>query len=171
MQSRNIRVLVFCLGCIAVETALLSSASGLSQSPQPNSGAAPAAQNPKAGKNTEFAPGDMGELRDEDEVHLGFTHFKASDGTDLMVLYEDFDSTAKAEEYFEKQLAKAVKVMERGNKVNGVGKVVGVRAQILLRLDPPKTIPAVLWTDGLKFHEIYSSSLKNALELEKVYKY
>jgi hypothetical protein len=171
MHSRNIRVLVFGLGCIVAETTLLSSPSALSQSVQPNSGAASATQNPKAGKKTEFAVGDMGELRDEDGVHLGFTHFKASDGVGLMVLYEDFDNTAKAEEYFEKRLAKAAKVIERGNKVNGVGKVVGARAQILLRLDPPKTIPAVLWTDGLKFHEIYSSSLKDILELEKVYRY
>lgn len=112
-----------------------------------------------------------GEMMDEDGVHLGFTHYKASDGTSLKVLYAGFDNPAKAQDYFEKQLAKAVKVSERKSKLNTSEKVVGERAQILIRLDPKRTWPAVLWTDGATFHEIYSSSLNSVLELEKVYKY
>jgi hypothetical protein len=113
----------------------------------------------------------MGELSDEDGVHLGFTTFSASDGPSLVVQYEDFESLEKARSYFEKQLAKSAKIIERGSKRNEGGKVVGERAQILLRRDAGKTIPAVLWTDGVKYHEMYSSSLKDILELEKVYKY
>ena len=169
MHSFNIRVLVFCLGCFVLETSLLTRVSALPQSVQSASGNASSAQNPKAEKKTEFTNSSMGELEDADGVHLGFTHFKASDGVRLTVLYEDFDHAAKAEEYFQKQLANAAKVIERGNKVNDAGKVVGVRAQILLRLDPPKTMPAVLWTDGQTFREIRSSSLKDILELEKVF--
>jgi hypothetical protein len=88
-----------------------------------------------------------------------------------VVQYEDFESLEKARSYCEKQLAKSAKIIERGSKRNEGGKVVGERAQILLRRDAGKTIPAVLWTDGVKYHEIYSSSLKDILELEKVYKY
>jgi hypothetical protein len=106
----------------------------------------------------EFYRTSMGELRDEDGVHLGFTHFKASDGSNLTVLYEDFVSSAQAKDYFEKQLAKAAKIIERKNKLDTEGKVVGERSEIPLRISPEKTIPAVLWTDGVKFHEIYSSS-------------
>jgi hypothetical protein len=113
----------------------------------------------------------MGELSDEDGVHLGFTKFSASDGPGLIMQYEDFESREKALSYFEKQLAKSVKIIERGSKRNEGGKIVGERARLLLRFDAGKTIPAVLWTDGVKYHEIYSSSLKNILELEKVYKY
>jgi hypothetical protein len=39
------------------------------------------------------------------------------------------------------------------------------------RLDGQQTSPAVLWTDGVKFHEILSAPLKNILQLEKVYRY
>jgi hypothetical protein len=48
-------------------------------------------------------------------------------------------------------------------------RVVGERAEILLRLSAEKAVPAVLWTDGVKFHEMYSSSRDCVLELEKVY--
>jgi hypothetical protein len=119
----------------------------------------------------EFTATMMGELLDEDGQHLGFSHYTASDGTDLAALYTGFFSAEGAPEYFEKQLAKAAEVIERKNKLNSEGKVVGERAQILRRMDSRKTVPAVLWTDGKSFHEIYSSSLKSILQLEKVYKY
>jgi hypothetical protein len=113
----------------------------------------------------------MGELRDEDGVHLGFTNFTASDGNTLAVLYEDFGSPATAEAFLEKQMAKAAKVIDRQNKLSPDGTVVGERAEILLRLSLEKTVPAVLWTDGVKFHEIYSTSRDCVLELERVYRY
>jgi len=112
----------------------------------------------------------MGELRDEDGVHLGYTHFKAS-GSNLTVLYEHFASSAKAKDYFAKQLGKAAKIIERKDKLDAEGKVVGERSEILLRINAEKTIPAVLWTDGVKFHEIYSPTRESILKLEKVYKY
>jgi hypothetical protein len=118
-----------------------------------------------------FEKTGMGELRDEDGVHLGFTNFTASDGNTLAVLYEDFGSPATAQTYLEKQMAKAAKVIDRQNKLSPDGTVVGERAEILLRLSSEKAIPAVLWTDGVKFHEIYSTSRDSVLELERVYRY
>jgi hypothetical protein len=113
----------------------------------------------------------MGEMLDEDGVRLGFTNFKASDGNAVIVLYQDFGSPATAQAFLEKQLAKAAKVIDRKNKLSPDGAVVGERAEILLRLSPERSIPAVLWTDGVKFHEIYSTSRDSALELELVYRY
>jgi hypothetical protein len=113
----------------------------------------------------------MGEMRDEDGVHMGFTNFRASDGNTLTVLYEDFGSPATAEAFLEKQIAKAAKVVDRKNKLGPDGTVVGERAEITVRLSAEKAIPAVLWTDGVKFHEIYSTSRDSVLELERVYRY
>lgn len=113
----------------------------------------------------------MGEMHDEDGVHLGFTNFTASDGSTLTVLYEDFGSPATAQAFLEKRVAKAVKVMDRKNKLGSGGTVDGERAEILLKLPSEKAIHAVLWTDGVKFHEIYSTSRNSVLELERVYRY
>lgn len=45
----------------------------------------------------------------------------------------------------------------------------GERAEILLRLDDGKVIPAILRTDGPQFHEFSSSSRGSLLQLEKRY--
>ena len=119
----------------------------------------------------EFKNTGMGEITDDDGVHLGFANLKGSDGSTSTVLYENFGSTAAAQAYLEKRIAKAAKLIERGGKRGTTGEIVGVRAEIVLRLDAGKTAPAVLWTDGVKFHLIYSSSRESMLALEKVYKY
>jgi hypothetical protein len=175
-----------CFGFAGFNTALLSCASGQSQSGQSRSGTKSATPNQVAPKKLaievtladvpkqlemEFTVDAMGEGYDEDGVHLGFSGYTASDGTKLTASYNWFFGKEGAQEYFEKQLAKAAEVIERTKKLNGAGKVVGERAQILRRVDPQKTVPAVLWTDGKTFHEIYSSSLNSILQLEKVYKY
>jgi hypothetical protein len=128
-------------------------------------------QSQSAPKKIVFKNTMMGEMRDEDGVHLGFTNFTASDGNKLTVLYEDFGSPVTAQAFLEKQIGKAVKVIERKKKLNPAGTVVGERAEILLKVSAERAIPAVLWTDGIKFHEIYSSSRDNVLELERVYRY
>jgi hypothetical protein len=113
----------------------------------------------------------MGEVLDEERVHLGVTFFKASNGNSVEVLYEDFKSPVEAQRYLERQLAKAVMIIERKAKTDAAGKVVGERAEILLRISPETTIPTILWTDGLKFHQIQSPSRDCVVELEKVYRY
>jgi hypothetical protein len=64
-----------------------------------------------------------------------------------------------------------VKAIERKKKLNSARKVVGERVEILWRLSPEEAMPAVLWNDGVKFHEIRSWSRDSILELEKVYRY
>lgn len=173
MHKRKTVILILCLGFAGFETVFLSGASGRSQSGQLCSGTKSATPNQVAPKQLEmeFTVDAMGEGYDEDGVHLGFSGYTASDGTKLTASYNWFFGAEGAQEYFEKQLAKAAEVIERTKKLNGAGKVVGERAQVLTRVDPQKTVPAVLWTDGKTFHEIYSSSLNSILQLEKVYKY
>jgi hypothetical protein len=170
-MRRKLSILIFCLCYFAAEAIFATRASGLLQSAQASSAAAPSSQVKNPTKKKGFEPGIMGELLDEDGTHLGITNFKSPDGPGAAVLYATLDTPAKAHEYFEKQLAKAAKVIDRQNKLYAAKKVVGERAQILLRLDRRTTYPAVLWTNGRTYHEIYSSSLKNILALEKVYRY
>ena len=117
----------------------------------------------------EFKTTSMGEVFDEDGVHLGFTHFTGSDGSKLTVLYGGFGTPEVAKNYLEKQIAKAAKLVEREKKADSNGKTVGERAEILLRLDDGKAIPAILRTDGPEFHEFSSSSRDSLLQLEKRY--
>ncbi len=111
----------------------------------------------------------MGEVFDEDGVHLGVTHFTGSDGSKLTILYGGFGTPEAAKNYLEKQIAKAAKLVEQGKRVDSSGKTVGERAEILLRLDDGKVIPAILRTDGPQFHEFSSSSHDSLLQLEKRY--
>lgn len=171
MDIRKPPVFLFCLGCFGFGVTFLGGGPRRAPSARASSCEALANQERTAPKKITFENTSMGELEDEDGVHLGFTNFTASDGTTLRVLYENFGSPAKAQDYLERQVSRAVKVIERKKKLSSAGTVVSERAEILLRLSPQRIIPAVLWTDGVKFHEIYSASRDSILELEKVYRY
>jgi hypothetical protein len=187
VQERKTVILILCLAFAGFDTAFLSGASGRLQSGQARSRTPSSTAKQDVPKKPvievtlqdaprelelEFIVDAMGEGFDEDGgVHLGFSGYTASDGTKLMASYTWFFNAPEAQEYFEKQLAKAAGVIDRKKKLNSAGKVVGERAQILRRIDPQKTMPAVVWTDGRTFHEIYSSSLNSILQLEKVYRY
>jgi len=125
----------------------------------------------RATKKLAFKQGIMGQLI-LDGQSVGFTDFTASDGITLKMMYKDFTSAAEAVELFNKELARSERVVKREKKSNSAGTVVGERAEILL----PSSLAgqanhAVLWTDGVKFHEIQSRSLTDILEFEKIYKY
>jgi hypothetical protein len=186
VQERKAAILILCLAFAGFDTAFLSGASDRLQSGQARSGTPSSTPNqdvpnkpaievtlqdvPKE-LEMEFTVDAMGEGFDEDGVHLGFSGYTASDGTKLTAVYNYFFNALEAHEYFEKQITKAVAVIERKKKLDTTGNIVGERALILTRVDPQNTLPTVLWTDGLTFHEIYSSSLKCTLQLEKGYKY
>jgi hypothetical protein len=107
---------------------------------------------------------------------LGLSSVCASNGAELAVLSNTFEDAQHATAAFTEQIAKAVKIVERGEKLDQSGKIIGERAQVLILLpipwpgQPDKPIPAVLWTDGPMFREIYAPSLSDILALEKVYK-
>jgi hypothetical protein len=143
----------------------------LDQSSGNNSQAKSIESRGKEKKKIKFTRGISGELLTEGGEILGFTNFTASGGVELKVLYWDFDDSPHATDVFEKQVARAIKIVERGKKLDQAGKVVGERAQVtFLSKEPHESISAVLWTDGPKFHQIQSSSLPEILELERVYR-
>jgi hypothetical protein len=140
VHTKRTSILILCFGSLGFAAILPSAYSKPTQS-------ATAKQPPGTLKKVTFHNVAMGEVEDEDHVHLGTTLFKASDGCTLEVLYEDFGSPAKARDYLENQLARAEKVLERKNKLDAKGKVIGKRAEILLRLSEQEVVHAILWTD------------------------
>jgi hypothetical protein len=119
----------------------------------------------------EFSRGNSGELSTPDGISLGFTNYKSSDGVNLRVLYYDFRDVAQAAQAFDKLIARVAKTVKQSPKLDSKGKVVGQRAEVLLLNDKQQTLFAVMWTDGVKYHEIRSRSLRHILELERDYRY
>jgi len=108
-----------------------------------------------------------GEMEGEDKVHLSITNFSASDGVGLTVIHNEFPSAVAAQEYFEKALAKALKVTGRSEKKDKEGKVVGKRATAIVPTGKPdKPFPAILLTYGPNFYEIESISSRDSRIME-----
>jgi hypothetical protein len=123
--------------------------------------------------NVTFKPsGSMGEIEIGHGTRLGFTDYKASDGGWLRVLYLTKTGQDEAQVVFHQRLSHAIKVIERGDKHDADGRVVGQRAEILARsVAPAPPYHAVIWTDGPTFHEVGSSSLQHVLQFERTYRY
>jgi hypothetical protein len=117
----------------------------------------------------QFTRGASGDQIQDGEV-FGFTNYRASDGASLTVSYNTFPDAAQAKAWFEKEVTRSTKVVERGPKKDGTGKVVGKRAQIV-PAKPNEKLVAIIWTDGRSLHEVQSTSLRDALEFERVYQY
>lgn len=119
-------------------------------------------------EHAQFTRGNAGELQTKEGTHLDFIDYWASDGVSVRMLYTNVD----AQQAFDREIAQATKVVKRGSKLDSNGRIVGERAQVLLSpLQDGHSFFAVIWTDGAKFHEIRSRSLRHILELEKVYRY
>jgi hypothetical protein len=165
------RKLSLCLSLVFVLSGAsrAKSASMALQSQGSSSGARPVQPRPKKKKSLKFENMMMGESITTEGVHLGLMTFQASDGVKLTVIEGEFGSAQRAQQEFDKEIAKATKVIERGEKKDKTGKAIGERAQIMAGTsDPDNPIPAVVWTDGLWFHEIRSISMRDILELEKL---
>jgi hypothetical protein len=118
-------------------------------------------------KQLQFKVVLVGELLDEDKVHLGITDFVGSDGFGLTLIENEFPSAVAAQEYFEKVLAKALKVTERGEKKDTAGKVAGKRATAVVPTGKPdEPFPAILLTYGRDFYEIQSVSSRDSRIME-----
>jgi hypothetical protein len=112
-----------------------------------------------------------GEVAVGDGVILGFESFRSSDGFDLTLYYDRTSMPGEADTDFAQQMSVATKVVSRQVRLDSKGKKVGDRAEISMLSDEPnRTTYAILWTDGRRFHEVRSLSLRVALEFEKVYK-
>ena len=145
---------------------------GLLHPQHSTSGTESVTHQPKAKKAVRFEEIMMGELVTQDGVHLATTTFRASDGVMLTAIDGEFDSAQRAQQEFEKETAKAAQLLERGKKKDKKENVIGERARIVADSSSSnKAIMAVLWTNGLWFHEIRSTSVRDILELEKLYSY
>jgi hypothetical protein len=121
-------------------------------------------------RRIEFTRRGMGELKTEKGVLLPFSMFDASDGVKLTAISAEFNSSQRAKEIFEDEIAKAMKLIEHGAKKDKGGKVVGDRARVLFKGNSPDaSISALVWTQGKYFHEIISTSWTDIQELEKAY--
>jgi hypothetical protein len=117
----------------------------------------------------EFTNVAAGESEDENGNHFGLVLFEGTDGSKVTVRYNTFESESKARQYFNDQIARASKVLQKGNKLDASGKIVGQRAEIVV-LRGHESVPAVLWVVGASFHEFISSSRSSILTVEKDYK-
>jgi hypothetical protein len=107
------------------------------------------------------------EMVGEDKAHRAITNYLASDGVGVAVIHGEFPSTAAAQEYLEKVLAKAVKVSERSDKKDEAGKVVGKSAVAIEPTgNPDKPFPAILVTYGPGLYEIQSLSSADSRIME-----
>ncbi len=96
--------------------------------------------------------------------------YQASDGVRLSVVSGEFESSSEANDYFEKEIGKALKVLKRGDKTDSSERVEGRRAEVeLTTYTPTGSAPAVVWTAGSLFYEIVSPSMADNIKLEKLF--
>lgn len=107
-----------------------------------------------------------GESRDEEGNQFALTAYRSADGKKLTAVNRVFDSERLSQDYLEKLTAKASRVIKSEPKTDRTGRVIGTRAEVILSSSGKET-PAVLWTQGSQFHEIFSDSLPIILALEK----
>ena len=99
---------------------------------------------------------------------FALTGFNASDGEGLTVEHGMFRSPDEAIRYFHWVIEKrATGILDQGSKLDKAGRVIGVRAVVAFKL--PSTPSAIMWTSNQDFFMILSSSLPDAVELEKRY--
>lgn len=118
------------------------------------------------GEMSDRAVTDLGlKTEGQSEVRLGFTAYLASDGVRLSAKQGKFASPSDAERYFDLVVGRSGKVLKRG-KMNDGGKVVGRRAEVVLKEKSSGiTEYGLLWTSGSWFQEIDSTSLQDNLAL------
>jgi hypothetical protein len=156
------------LGSVAIDQSEIFALQSAPSTP----GSGQAAKEPKQTGDVTFTPGGMGEISFDNGIRLGFTDYTASDGAWLRVLYLTEHGEAQAVTAFHQRLAHAAKVISRSEKKDAKGRVVGERAEVLAPAAPPNPpFHAVIWTDGPTFHEIESSSLRHALQFERLYRH
>src|SRR5215469_13812377 len=94
MQKCNPLFLLFSMWCVGLYVGSAMPEARLPLFSQEGSASKKPAYKESAQPRAEFHADSMGEMKDADGVHLGFTAFKASDGTHLTVLYGDFADSA-----------------------------------------------------------------------------
>ncbi len=86
----------------------------------------------------------------------------------VSVTRENRDSADRANKELQRRLKAALRIIERGSKLDDKGQRVGERVVAMFALsDSQKEQASVLWTNDQQLYYIGSLSLKHALEFEK----
>jgi hypothetical protein len=101
------------------------------------------------------------------EVNLGANTYTSSSGESLSLVYGNFVTEKEANRYFDWQLGRSARVTSKGVKKNRLGKVVGQRAEVLIKEDPQQW--EVMWTNEATFRAARGATLVDAVELERQY--
>jgi hypothetical protein len=107
---------------------------------------------------------------DVDGAGLENTVYETSDGTRVMLSYRQFRDTDAANKHLETVEARCAKIIQRETRRDNTGAITGERILCTSRPTAPDIYPnLVLWTGGSDFHEISSSSMEQALRMERFF--
>lgn len=94
--------------------------------------------------------------------------YDSTDGVGVSSTVEVYYSAARAKREMKRRIKTATKIIERGNKENQNGKLIGERVVLISPGDTrDSAYVTVLWVDREDLHVIESPSLQHALEFER----
>ncbi|HLN98462.1 MAG TPA: hypothetical protein VK208_08385 [Pyrinomonadaceae bacterium] len=116
----------------------------------------------------EFEDVQSGRGKTDEGIQFSYHLYKSSDGVGVATTVENRASPVRANKALQRRIKRAVKIIERGPKLDNNGQRIGERVVAVFAADGSKNEQAaVLWTDGSQFYYIESPSLKHALGFEK----
>jgi hypothetical protein len=116
----------------------------------------------------EFIAAGQGDL---DGIDASFQSYRSSDGVGVLFLTQVLSSAESARLEFEKRGQSAIRIIERGDKVDREGNIIGERAVLPFfdRAKTDKEMVAVLWTRKIDLLVIETQSMEHALAFEQKY--
>jgi hypothetical protein len=110
----------------------------------------------------------VGEAVTSDGFRYPIHDWKSNDGVALSSSILTFSSEAQAREALSNRIKGASAVVERGPRINISGRRTGERVMVTFSYAGRKEASfGILWTDGEKFHDIESFSLRHVLAFEQ----
>ncbi|MGO9641110.1 MAG: hypothetical protein ACLP1Y_07395 [Candidatus Acidiferrales bacterium] len=110
----------------------------------------------------------------EDGTGFSMVGVQASDGVGLTIISGELETIGLANEHFDKELKRALRIYEHTVQKDRNGEIVGQRALVTFPLggtqQPNDSVIWVLCTQGENFYEMGSTSFADTLALEKQYK-
>ena len=109
----------------------------------------------------------MGDGRAKDGTMLGMRSYQTPSGLKVAITHGKFGSPDAAQNEFRIWLALAAKIVEQGHRKDESGAVVGERAVALFKdTDASTQLTAVLWTNGVDYYWVSSSSPRLVFRIE-----
>lgn len=119
-------------------------------------------------QSLEFKDLQGGRGKTPDGISFSYHLYKSSDGVGVTTIVESHSSPASAQKALRNKLRTAIKIIERGPRIEDQAEEKGGRAVFSFAVPGShKKQAAVIWTDGQQLYRIESRSLKHALAFEK----